>query len=156
MPINVNANSSAQIITPITQFLANHDVVDLPNFKAYRQIRANENLAAGDVVESDSLLKVKETDWKIKGIAVATVSSGNWGFVQSLGFGQAKVEPGTPANAFLVPSQNAGKLQALDLTQPEKTAYLFAAIDQRLSDPSIRLIVSVSAESGGMADVFIF
>jgi hypothetical protein len=165
MAININANSSTQLIVPVSEQAVKHDIVDLVNGNAYRQIRAGENLVAGDVVEgitpSASPSRVKEGNWRMLGVAIGIISSGQWGFVQSFGFGQAKVETGTPANAFLVPSQNAGLLRAIDPAEPELTTFFLGLLDQRDQSGSvtpnyIRLIVSLTAESGGMADVFIF
>jgi len=159
MSINLNANSSNQIIAS-SAGITNHDVIDLANRKAYSQIHATDDLTTGDAVVLGAL--AKDGDFRLTGIAIHAISDNNWGFVQSFGFGSAKVVSGTPANSFLVPADpiNPGTLRAIDLDDPEFVSHVLALLDQRLPNgsqfPTNRWVVSITAESGGTASVFIF
>lgn len=167
MAINVTSTSASPIINgTFDDGRTQHDVLDLVNGKAYRhlQITGGAAVAVGDAIAGSS--GASHNNNLVIGIAVSAIANNNYGFIQSFGFGSAKVAAGTPANAFLVPSATTGVLREIDLSNPDLAMNYLALLDQRihiqaLPDPTpffrpIRGIVSLTAESGGMADVFIF
>jgi hypothetical protein len=164
MGVNISATGSQSLIRSVWQGgRIPHDVIDLVNIKGYRQIFGGSSIPAHSATDGVGL--ASHPNHPIIGIALAQgVGSQFFGFVQSFGFGQARVMTGTPAKVFLVPSETPGVLRAVDLSGPEMMAALMGLLDQRFGvelegDPRpspIRLIVSLTAESGGLAEVFIF
>lgn len=165
--VNITAQGAQSLIKSVwIKGRVQHDVIDLANIKGYRQIFNSSGASFPAHNATDGVQLASHANNPIIGTLLSNaLGNGNFGFVQSFGFGQARVAAGTPARAFLVPSDTSGVLRAVDIGAPEMIGALMGLLDQRLSAdiPTIpdlpstaRLIVSLTAESDGLAEVFIF
>jgi hypothetical protein len=167
MAININASDAGNLMLgSYGQGHTSHDVVDFANAKMYRHVQVSESVVGGDAI---GVSAKSRPGVAIEGISIGSPPGNNFRFILSFGKTVAKVATGTPANAFLTADEgNPGVLRAINLDNPERVFDLLKALDERhrydapweISGDGApptrpRIIVSLTAESDGLADVFI-
>jgi hypothetical protein len=148
-------------------FLANtdttpiHDLgtISVQNGNEYVYIRAGSAIALGDVLVIDTtatdepyrLIPTSALNQSIEAIAQVAIASGSFGWVCARGNVVAKVAASTAANVAVGTSATAGTFTTITVsaspTQAEVQRVLAAAVG--------RGVITLDAESGGLAEVYI-
>ncbi len=152
---NIGANINVDDVAVVPK----HDIgaVTIVNGNEYMYIRATAAIAVGDALIVDTgstfepfgLTPATALNQSVEAIAVVAIPSGSHGWVCTRGNVVAKVAASTAANVSVGSSATAGTLTTITISASPTQA----EVQRVLAAASSRAVITLDAESGGLAEV---